>query len=295
MKRAQPVAAAAMPLLKRGSLLKKKPAASSPLPTASPAVEKAIADLRNFVLRHRSRSPPQAVPGQIRVFSDCAGVGTELLVLVMLGCGSNLVSVGGSESDPMKRAMLRRVHELCSLSFSSAAFAEDIMQRDPWKCPPADVYISGFPCPAFSSLGKKGRLEDKAGRGLPMFSCLRYICCQRPRLLLLENVKGFLSVKNQRAVHVLKAALEAMGYVSFYSVLDTREHGLPQSRQRMYWVAFHKFVSLKGNSFEFPDSIPMSNLKDFLQNSCSGQTVLNLPHYFAKVGKQKFFSGSAIE
>lgn len=81
-------------------------------------------------------------------------------------------------------------------SSSSEIVAKNIFHRDPKDCEPSDIYIAGFPCPAYSKLGRRFGLRDSKKRGIPMVAGLRYIAFHKPPVVILEQVTGFLEQKH---------------------------------------------------------------------------------------------------
>ena len=117
--------------------------------------------------------------------------------MTLLGLKNFFTVVGGSEIDDSKRLLADAVHEACRITSRSDVFVKDIFKRDPRDCPPADIYLAGFPCPAFSKLGRRFGLRDSKKRGMPMVAGLQYIVYHKPPVVLLEQVAGFLE-KNMR-------------------------------------------------------------------------------------------------
>lgn len=157
---------------------------------AADFLDRQVEKLKNFVKKHKNDPPPRRPRGNhIRLFSDCAGLGTEFLALMFLGLGPFIAIAGGSELDDDKRTLLRCVHESCGISIDMEDFSKNCLKRDPQDCKPCDVYVAGFPCPTFSSLGSKDGMMDKAKRGLVIFGILRYLACHKPKICVLENVK----------------------------------------------------------------------------------------------------------
>jgi DNA (cytosine-5)-methyltransferase 1 len=71
----------------------------------------------------------------------------------------------------------------------------DMLTRDIDECPHADVYITGFPCQPFSAAGKQQGFEDTKGRGRIFFHVLEYIKVKNPKIFILENVKGLVTLE----------------------------------------------------------------------------------------------------
>lgn len=100
--------------------------------------------------------------------------------------------------------------------------------------PDFDLLVGGFPCQAFSIAGRRGGFED--ARGTLFFEIARLAKAKRPRLLLLENVKGLLSHDGGRTFRVIIATLDELGYDLQWQVLNSKNHGVPQNRERVLIV-----------------------------------------------------------
>lgn len=133
--------------------------------------------------------------------------------------------------------------------------AGDITNISSAKVPDFDICLAGFPCQAFSLAGnRKGFKDDYKGlsRGTLFFDMLR-ICTDRknrPKVIFCENVKGLPIHDRGRTFQTILGALREEGYVPFYKVLNSKDFGVPQNRERIYIVAFREDVA--PDSFEFP-------------------------------------------
>lgn len=134
----------------------------------------------------------------------------------------------------------------------------DITKVDEKKLPDFDILLAGFPCQAFSIAGKRGGFDDT--RGTLFFDVARIIKEKRPRAFLLENVKGLTNHKSGKTLEVIVNTLrDDLGYTVFYKVLNAKEYGLAQMRERIYIVGFRK--DCDGFSFCYPDPVPNSERK----------------------------------
>lgn len=126
----------------------------------------------------------------------------------------------------------------------------DITKVDEKLMPEFDLLLAGFPCQAFSIAGKRGGFEDT--RGTLFFDVARLIKEKRPKAFLLENVKGLVNHKGGKTLSTILNVLENdLGYTSTtYKVLNARNFGVPQNRERIYIVGFRE----GGGGFNFPDS-----------------------------------------
>lgn len=97
-----------------------------------------------------------------------------------------------------------------------------------------DFLCGGFPCQAFSIAGKRGGFKDT--RGTLFFEIARILSVKRPKLLLLENVKGLLSHDRGRTFGTILSALSELGYICQWQVLNSKDFGVPQNRERVFIV-----------------------------------------------------------
>ena len=100
--------------------------------------------------------------------------------------------------------------------------------------PDFDLLVGGFPCQAFSIAGKRGGFEDT--RGTLFFEIARAIREKQPRLFLLENVKGLLSHDKGKTFLTILTTLDELGYDLQWQVLNSKNFGVPQNRERVFIV-----------------------------------------------------------
>lgn len=110
----------------------------------------------------------------------------------------------------------------------------DITKIDPKDLPDFDLLVGGFPCQAFSIAGKRGGFSDT--RGTMFFEIARIVREKQPRLLLLENVKGLLSHDQGATFTTIITALDELGYDCQWQVLNSKNHGVPQNRERVFII-----------------------------------------------------------
>ena len=114
----------------------------------------------------------------------------------------------------------------------------DITKVDEKKIPDHDILCAGFPCQAFSISGNQRGFEDS--RGTLFFDVARIVKEKKPKVVFMENVKNFASHDNGRTLMVVKKTMEQLGYSFFYQVLNAKDYGIPQKRERVYMVCFRK-------------------------------------------------------
>src|SRR5699024_140779 len=115
----------------------------------------------------------------------------------------------------------------------------DITQINTEDIPNHDVLLAGFPCQPFSMIGKREGFKHKT-QGTLFFDVLRILEYHMPKMLLLENVPGLLTIQNGEVFRTIKDSLDNLGYNVFSKVLDAQNFGLPQVRKRVVIVAFRK-------------------------------------------------------
>ena len=125
----------------------------------------------------------------------------------------------------------------------------DITKIDEKDIPPFDICLAGFPCQAFSIMGKMQGFADT--RGTMFFEVERILKYHKPRAILLENVKQLTSHDKGRTLRVILEHLDALGYHVKYKVLNALDFGLPQKRERIIIVGFLDPALTEKWSFDF--------------------------------------------
>lgn len=131
--------------------------------------------------------------------------------------------------------------------------AGDITQIDERDVPDFDICLAGFPCQAFSLAGKrKGFDDDYKGmcRGTLFLDVVRICDYHKPKVIFCENVKGLTIHDRGRTFKIIKKAFEQIGYTVYDKVLNSKDFGVPQNRERIYIVAFRNDIN--SEKFKFP-------------------------------------------
>ncbi|MDI1495212.1 MAG: DNA-cytosine methyltransferase [Cenarchaeum symbiont of Oopsacas minuta] len=131
--------------------------------------------------------------------------------------------------------------------------------------PKVDVITAGFPCQPFSIAGRKMGFNDN--RGVLFWEISRIIKAVRPKAFLLENVKNLKTHDHGKTFDTICNILEnELGYRIFSKILNAKNFGVPQNRERLVIVGFRK--NIKIDHFEFPDSKNNNvKLKDVLEKN----------------------------
>lgn len=115
--------------------------------------------------------------------------------------------------------------------------------------PKYDLLIAGFPCQTFSVIGQKAGFNDD--RGQIIFQLIRLLDESRPKCFILENVKGLVTHDKGQTIKTIMKEFENIDYHVSYRVFTSLEHGVPQMRQRVYFVGFDKRSGLSGKGVSF--------------------------------------------
>lgn len=129
----------------------------------------------------------------------------------------------------------------------------DITKIDEKDIPSFDFCLAGFPCQAFSIAGHKKGFDDNymgMSRGTLFHEVVRICAYHKPKVIFCENVKGLLHHDKGNTLRVIKGAFEQIGYSVFYQVLNSKDFGVPQNRDRIYIVCFRKDIA--PDTFSFP-------------------------------------------
>lgn len=138
--------------------------------------------------------------------------------------------VGHVEIDKFADKSYRAMHNVKEVEF----YANDIRNVEPGDLPEADCYCGGFPCQAFSIAGKRGGFQDT--RGTLFFEVMRLATVRKPKYIFLENVAGLLSHDGGKTFGTIINTLGELGYWYEYQVLNSKDFGVPQNRERVFIV-----------------------------------------------------------
>lgn len=132
-----------------------------------------------------------------------------------------------------------------------------------------DLFVGGAPCQAFSMRGKRGGFDDTRGTLFREFARVLMEC--KPKVFIFENVKGMLNHDKGNTWRIIKETFERdCGYNVFFQVLNAKNYGIPQSRERLYCIGFKKDVN-----FLFPSPIPLEKTTyDYLEREVDDKYFL---------------------
>ena len=131
----------------------------------------------------------------------------------------------------------------------------DITQVNIGKLPKCDLITHGSPCQDFSSLGlEKGGDEDKETRSSLIWNSVKIIKQCVPKFIIWENVENVLSKKHIHNFEKYLSKMSEFGYKNYYKVLNSKDYGIPQSRNRLFCISIRQDIDC---GFEFPTPIQL--------------------------------------
>lgn len=213
----------------------------------------------------------------IKVATVCTGVGAPEMAIKMMGIKHEIAF--GCEIDKYARTTYQA-------NFNPHTMYTD-MTKESWEGDHyySDLFVGGIPCQAFSLAGK--RLGELDPRGLLFYNFYDYVDKQRPKAFIIENVKGLLSDNNgktfQNWIQLLARSVntqeilfphaDSLRYNLHYTVLNAKDFGLPQNRERVFIVGIREDLP---NTFRFPVGWPLEiRLKDVLESEVDEKYYLS--------------------
>jgi DNA (cytosine-5)-methyltransferase 1 len=205
----------------------------------------------------------------MRLLSLFSGIGAFEKALENLGIPFDLV--GYCEIDKYASKAYSLIH-----SVPEDMNLGDITKVDTAAIGSVDLITYGFPCQDISMAGKQKGFEDENGertRSGLFFEALRIIEDTQPKFAICENVKALTSKKFAKEFQTVLDSLNDAGYVNYWKVLNAKDYGVPQNRERVFIVSIRKDID-KG--FEFPEQIPLElRLKDVLEEEVDEKYYLS--------------------
>ncbi len=154
-----------------------------------------------------------------------------------------------------------------------------------------DLITYGFPCQDISLAGKQKGFEEDGERtrsGL-FFEALRIIEDTKPRIAIAENVKNLTSKKFQKEFDIVLTSLEQAGYNNYWQVLNAKDYGIPQNRERVFIVSIRKDID--NGMFKFPEGFELEfRLKDMLEDGVDEKYYISneMIEYISAKGTKNF-------
>ena len=192
----------------------------------------------------------------IRVFEAFAGYGSQAMAAKRLQADFpgevEVVFVGISEIEPNAVRAYRAVH-------GDVPNFGDISKIDWDEVPDFDLLTYSFPCQDISNAGKqRGFSEGSGSRSSLLWECEKAIRAKRPRYLLMENVKALVQRKFMPDFQRWIDLLASHGYANFWRVLNAKDYGVAQNRERVFMVSVLRTESDPEPRYNFPDPFPLA-------------------------------------
>lgn len=155
----------------------------------------------------------------------------------------------------------------------------DIRVIDPEKLPDFDFFTYSFPCQDISVSGyQRGLDQDSGTRSSLLWECCKIIEAKRPKYLMMENVKNLVGSNHRANFEKFLVYLESLGYSNKWQVLNARDYGIPQNRERIFCISI-----LGQNDFEFPKPVELKlSMFDLLEKDVDLKYELSSDQYSDK-------------
>lgn len=214
----------------------------------------------------------------LRVFESFAGYGSQSLALRNLGVKHEVVAISEIDKYALQAYYSLHDEDIPNLGDISKLRVEDI--------PKHDLFTYSFPCQDISVAGKQAGIEKGQTRSGLLYECERIIEHCKPKYLLMENVKNLVGKKFKVQFDEWLEYLEGLGYTNYWKVLNAKDYGVPQNRERVFVIS----VSGEHNPYEFPKPIKLDKvIKDILEDRVDEKYYLSndtlkkfIPNVFSK-------------
>lgn len=203
---------------------------------------------------------------KLKVFEAFAGIGAQHQALKNIG--ANFEIVGISEIDKFAIASYNAIHgEVSNYGDISKLDEKEISNIQ------MDIFTYSFPCQDISLAGHQRGLDKGSNtRSSLLWECEKVIKTSRPKVLLMENVKNLVGKKNKPNFDRWLDLLEEHGYTNYWEILNAKDYGVPQNRERVF------VVSILGNHkpYTFPEKVELSkSLSDILEKDTDEKYYLS--------------------
>ena len=201
---------------------------------------------------------------KIKVFEAFAGYGSQSIALRNLGIAHEVVAISEIDEYAIKAYYALHDRNIPNLGDIRQIKVEDI--------PEHDLFTYSFPCTDISVAGRmEGIIEGETRSGL-LYECRRIIAHCKPKYLLLENVKNLVGKRFKPQFDEWLSYLESLGYTSYWKILNAKDYGVPQNRERVFVVS----ILGKHKPYEFPSKKELTtNVFNFLEKNIDDKYYLS--------------------
>lgn len=179
--------------------------------------------------------------------------------------------------DEVKTVFACEIDKFARLSYlanheAPLAFYEDVCDLDARAyAGQIDILIGGSPCQDFSTAGQ--RVGEDGERGNLIWQFYRVVSETRPKVFIYENVKGFVSINGGKSHQRFLGALRGLGYYCHAQILNTKDYGIPQNRERLYIVGF--LNAGEYHAFSYAPETGCGKLADYLDRDVDEKYFLS--------------------
>lgn len=212
-------------------------------------------DWRNISFKNKNAT--------IRIGTSFSGIGALEFAFKRLGVKTEILFAGDTDND-CKKTYLANYH------LDESRWHDDIYNFNATRFHnQVDLFVGGAPCQAFSMRGKRGGFDDTRGTLFREFARVVMEC--RPKVFIFENVRGLLNHDKGKTWKTIKETFENdCNYQIYFQVLNGKDYGVPQSRERLFCVGFKNETY-----FKYPSPIPLEKcMYDYLQKRVSIKYLL---------------------
>lgn len=209
-----------------------------------------------------------------------SGIGAPLQGAYRVYGKENIEHIFSCEYDKFARQSFKALYNI-----DDEHFHADIRDLDATKyCGKVDILVGGSPCQAFSMAGLRNGTNDE--RGQLIYQYIRIVDEVKAPIIIYENVKGMISIHNGNTIKEFVQALRDIGYYCHYEVINTKDYGVPQNRERIFLVGFLDYEHYHRFSFA-PKQKLAKRLKDVLETDVDEKYYLSATFIETSVAHKK--------
>ena len=191
----------------------------------------------------------------LTIGTDCSGIEAPIQALIQMKI--NYIQKWTCDIDKYTRMS-------CEANYKEPEkIYTNMLTRKNTDLPHVDIYVCGFPCQAFSNMGNRLGSKDPRAKIIPKM--LNTILNSEPKICILENVRGFMNIEDGKPMEKLLKKLDELNYNVHYALYNTKNYGLPQNRERVYFVCIRKDVQKK--EYKKPKHTKMKTFESILEST----------------------------
>jgi len=226
----------------------------------------------------------------LRIGTDCSGIEAPIQALLQMNI-------------PFEHSFTcdKDIYALKSIkaNYNPKKIYTDITKRKHACLPDIHMYVCGFPCQPFSLMGNKMGTEDS--RSNIMYQCIKVIQKKLPKIFILENVKNFKFIENGtpfnyllNQLKIIKNKNKELAYNVSFDMLNTKDYGIPQNRERVFIIGIRK--DIQKEPYSTPEKIPMRDLDDFIidKTICIPNISVSLQKNLHKITNENIYKNNHI-